>query len=193
MISFEKCKKVLAAIWLVGFLIPFIILSAQTLHGTFWGGKESEAWALFTPMVLPTIGLIVGVLVADAQNPVVEDRKVNSTIFYVTLVLSLLYLGLVNAIFITMPSLAANATDVTAVATDKDAVKTTSELLDSFKRSGLMLGAIQGLVTLTLGVFFVNKNTKSGAQGDATSSGKGKNKKPADTTEEQAGHDKKPA
>ena len=158
--SFERCKKILAAIWLVGFIIPFLILSAQTLQGTFWGGKESEAWALFTPMVLPTIGLIVGVLVADALNPSSHEKKISGTIFWVTVVLSLLYLGLVNAIFIAMPSLAANAADVTAVSdAGKDAAKT-SVLLDSFKRSGLMLGAIQGLVTATLGVFFVNKNEK---------------------------------
>jgi hypothetical protein len=158
--SFERCKKILAAIWLVGFIIPFLILSAQTLQGTFWGGKESEAWALFTPMVLPTIGLIVGVLVADALNPASPEKKISGTIFWVTVVLSLLYLGLVNAIFIAMPSLAANAADVTAVSdAGKDAAKT-SVLLDSFKRSGLMLGAIQGLVTATLGVFFVNKNEK---------------------------------
>jgi len=63
----------------------------------------------------------------------------------------------VNAIFIAMPSLAANAGDVTAVSdAGKDAAKT-SVLLDSFKRSGLMLGAIQGLVTATLSVFFVSK------------------------------------
>jgi len=167
--SFEKCKKVLAAIWLVGFIVPFLILSAQTLQGTFWSGKESEAWALFTPMVLPTIGLIIGVLVADATNPSSEDRKITSTIFWVTLVLSVLYLGLVNAIFIAMPSLAANAGDVTAVADPgKDAAKT-SVLLDSFKRSGLMLGAIQGLVTATLGVFFVSKNASRPAAPDKAS------------------------
>jgi uncharacterized protein YacL len=171
MISLERCKKLLAAIWLIGFIIPFAILSAQTLHGTFWGGKESEAWALFTPMVLPTIGLIVGVLVADALNPPVEDKKVTSTIFIITVVLSLLYLGLVNAIFIAMPNLAANAADVTAVADPtKDAAKT-SALLDSFKRSGLMLGAIQGLVTATLAVFFVSKSPtppKTGTTGDTS-------------------------
>ena len=159
MISFEKAKKILAAIWLVGFIVPFVILSAQTLMGTFWAGRDSEAWALFTPMILPTIGLIVGVLVADALNPPVEDKKVNSTIFWVTVVLSVLYLGLVNAIFIAMPNLAASGADITVEA-NKDAAKT-SVLLDAFKRSGLMLGAIQGLVTATLGVFFVNKNTNA--------------------------------
>jgi len=168
MMSFEKCKKVLAAIWLVGFIIPFLILSAQTLQGTFWGGKESEAWALFTPMVLPTIGLIVGVLVADALNPPSEDKKIPGTIFWVTLVLSLLYLGLVNAIFIAMPSLAANAGDVTAVPDAGKDVARTSVLLDSFKRSGLMLGAIQGLVTATLAVFFVNKSTKAPTNPNST-------------------------
>jgi hypothetical protein len=172
--SFEKCKKILATIWLVGFIFPFLILSAQTLQGTFWGGKESEAWALFTPMVLPTIGLIIGVLVADATNPPSEDKKITTTIFWVTLVLSLLYLGLVNAIFIAMPSLAANAADVTAVPdAGKDAAKT-SALLDSFKRSGLMLGAIQGLVTATLGVFFVSKSASRPAN-------------PADTAKQQTG------
>src|SRR5215213_6299640 len=153
MISLEKAKKILAAIWLVGFIIPFLILSAQTLLGTFWSGRDSEAWALFTPMILPTIGLIVGVLAADALNPPVEDKKVTSTIFWVAVVLSVLYLGLVIAIFIAMPSLAAMNADAAAEA------QKSSALLDSFKRSGLMLGAIQGLVTATLAVFFVNKNT----------------------------------
>jgi hypothetical protein len=140
MMSYEKCKKVLTAIWLIGFLIPFGILSLQTIKGSFWGGKESEAWALFTPMILPTIGLIVGVLIADANNPVVEDREVKRTIFYVTVALSVLYLGLVIAIFGALPTMAANATDVTAAVTDatgKDAAKATSGLLDAFKRSGI--------------------------------------------------------
>ena len=176
MISFEKCKKVLAAIWLIGFLIPFGILSLQTIQGSFWGGKESEAWALFTPMILPTVGLIIGVLVADAMNPTVEDKKVNGAIFWVTLALSLLYLGLVISIFLALPGMAANAADVTqaADAANKDTAKAaTSGLLDAFKRSGLMLGAIQGLVTTTLGVFFINKNPKTAAPGGGGEAAKG--------------------
>lgn len=198
MMSYERCKKILAAIWFVGFIIPFAILSLQTLQGTFWGGKESEAWALFTPMVLPTIGLIVGVLVADALNPVVEDKKVNATIFIVTVVLSSLYLLLVVAIFVMMPNLAANASNVIAVGTDatKDAAKqaaNTSALLDSFKRSGLMLGAIQGLVTSTLAVFFVNKNTKPATPGPGgdTAKGQATGSKAADATKVEAAPDKK--
>jgi hypothetical protein len=191
MISYEKCKKVLTAIWMTGFLIPFGILSLQTIKGSFWGGKESEAWALFTPMILPTIGLIIGVLIADANNPVVEDREVKRTIFYVTVALSVLYLGLVIAIFGALPTMAANATDVTATVTDatgKDAAKATSGLLDAFKRSGLMLGAIQGLVTTTLGVFFINKTPKTaapGGGGDAAKGVAGANK-PADTAKDKA-------
>jgi hypothetical protein len=141
--------------------------------------------------------LIIGVLVADALNPVVEDKKVNSTIFYVTLALSLLYLGLVITIFVLLPTMAANAADFTAAGTDatgKDAAKSSSALLDAFKRSGLMLGAIQGLVTTTLGVFFMNKNPKPAAPGGAGDAAKGQagGGKPADAAKGQDKPDNKP-
>lgn len=133
---------ILAIVWLIGFILPFAILALQTLFG-YYEGKESEAWSWFTPIILPTIGLVVGTLVADAMNPHPEEqlKRVNLTIFIVTLILSLVYLSVTISVI-----LIGQYQHV--------------EPSQMFKRSGPVLGAIQSLVTATMGFFFVNKNTK---------------------------------
>lgn len=164
MISISKCKKILTLVWMIGFLIPFLLLGYQTLFGSYYQGKEAEAWGWFSPIILPTIGLIVGVLVADAMNPNPEDKFVSRSFFWVTLILSLMYLVLVNSVFFL-------------------GARLDTPPLELFKKSNLVLGPLQGLVTATIGVFFINKNAKPAPKPDAPEdknkpSGKDPDKKP---------------
>jgi hypothetical protein len=140
-ITLKRSRVLLAIIWAFGFIVPLLILATQTYFGTVYHGKEGEAWNWFTPNIVPTIGLIVATFAATAFETGEGDKAVSTPFFLVTLTLSLLYVGVFILIFLLQPL-------------------TNSPPLETFKRSSLFLGIIQGLVTTTLGVFFI-KNAKT--------------------------------
>jgi|SRR5882724_1092359 len=139
-ITLKRSRVLLAIVWVIGFIVPLLILAAQTYFGTVYHGKEAEAWSWFTPNIVPTIGLIVATFAATAFETGGGHKKVSMTFFLVTMILSLLYVGIFTLIFLLEPL-------------------TNSPPLETFKRSSLFLGIIQGLVTTALGVFFI-KNAK---------------------------------
>jgi hypothetical protein len=123
-----------------------VILAARTYFGTYYGGRETEAWGWFTPNIVPTIGLILATLATTASGKDAGDKQVSIFFFLITLLLSLLYVVVFDLIFFLEPLVDAPP-------------------LEIFKRSSLFLGIIQGLVTTTLGVFFI-RNAKSGNDDD---------------------------
>jgi hypothetical protein len=135
-ITLRRGRNMLAVVWIAGFIPPFLILAARTLFGTYYGGKESEAWAWFSPNIVPTLGLIISTLAAEALGTELPDKQVPSGFFLLTLILSLGYVVSLNLIFLIEPL-------------------TNSAPLDILKRSSLFLGIIQGFVTTVLGVFFL--------------------------------------
>ncbi|MGB7922126.1 MAG: hypothetical protein WCF57_02655 [Pyrinomonadaceae bacterium] len=143
MISIGKAKIILTALWVVGSLFPLVILFLQTIYGTYYNGKESEAWGWFTSVIAPTLSLIISVLVVDALNQKPQNRPVGTLIFLLALLFSVLYLAFVNLVFLLGPRI-------------------DSAPLDLFKRASLGLGLAQGLMTATLGVFFTKESPKKG-------------------------------
>ena len=133
--TLKSSRNLLTLIWLLGFLPAFLILSAQTYFGTYYGDNDKEAWSWFTPNIVPTLGLIIGTLASGAVGEH-EDRAVDPFFFRLTLALSILYLTIFNLIFILEPL-------------------SDSPPLETFRRSSLFLGVAQGLVTIALGAFFV--------------------------------------
>jgi len=127
-------------VWGVAFIIPLCILAVQTFLGTVYHGKEAEAWNWFTPNIVPTIGLIVATFAAPSP-PAGSKQSVSMPFFLITLILSLLYAGALILIIALAPL-------------------ADSPPLETYKRSSLTLGVLQGLVTGALGYFFI-KNTKS--------------------------------
>jgi hypothetical protein len=139
--TLRRGRIVLAVVWGIGFIIPMLILAIQTYVGTVYHGKESEAWNWFAPNIVPTIGLIVATFTATAFETAKADKAVAMPFFILTLLLSMLYVIAFISIFLLEPL-------------------TNSPPLETLKRSSLFLGIIQGLVTTTLGVFFM-KSPKS--------------------------------
>lgn len=139
-ITLKGSRIVLAAVWGVGFVVPLAILAAQTFLGTVYHGKESEAWNWFTPNIVPTIGLIVATYASTSSSAKSEKKSVSMPLFVIALVLSVLYVSALILIFAMTPL-------------------TNSPPLETYKRSSLFLGVIQGVVTGALGAFFI-KNTK---------------------------------
>ncbi len=143
------CRNILAAVWFAGLLLPAVILAARTYVGTYYDGKEQEAWAWFTSNSLPTFALIIAWLVgtvsaikADAPAKRVDDKPLPLFFFVVTATFSVIYLIIFNLIFFLEPMF-------------------NSPPLDVFKRSGLFLSFFQGILTATMARFFINVNVKS--------------------------------
>jgi len=139
-ITLSQSRVLLTAVWAIGFIVPLLILAAQTIFGTVYHGREAEAWNWFTPNIVPTIGLIVATLASTAFETGEGEKPVSLVFFVVTLSISVVYVGLFILIFLLAPLV-------------------DSPPLETFKRSSLFLGVIQGVVTTCLGVFFI-KNAK---------------------------------
>lgn len=140
--TMTKGKYIIGGLWGIGFLVLFILMTIQTINGVYID-RTQEAWEWFTPNILPTIGLIVGVLIADWTKPAqtAEESEnpvlINPLMVGITFILSLAHLAILLIVIL----IAANKTPL-------------DEIFNSLKSANLPLGAIQGLVTLTLGIFF---------------------------------------
>jgi len=129
----------LAVVWGIGFIVPVAILGAQTFLGTVYHGQDSEAWNWFTPNIVPTIGLIIATFASSSPGRS-EEQPVSAPLFVIALVLSVSYAVALIAIVALAPL-------------------ADSPPLETYKRSSLLLGVIQGVVTGALGGFFI-KNAK---------------------------------
>jgi hypothetical protein len=134
-ITLRRGRNMLAVVWIAGFVPPFLILATRTILGTYYGGKEVEAWAWFSPNIVPTLGLIISTLAAEAFSTD-ADKPVPTGFFLLTVLSSLFYVLIFNAIFLIEPLIH-------------------SAPLEIFKRASLFLGILQGWVTALLAVFFV--------------------------------------
>src|SRR5688572_20573438 len=87
-ISLRTAQWRLAALWSAAFGIAVVFLLVRTLAGAF-GAKADEAWAWFSPLMTPTLGLIFGVLAKRTRASVEKGW------FWVAFGFSALYLVLV--------------------------------------------------------------------------------------------------
>jgi hypothetical protein len=147
-----SCKKRLGLLWFgtSGFLM--VVMVIQTLGVDVFEGHPDQAWGWFLQTVMPTLGLIAAVFVADATTSQVQDasKEVDAFFFWLTLGVSTLYLLLV-AVVLLYPS--GNPTR-----------------LELMKQSSLYLGPCQGLASTLLGIFFFKAQTKAGQTSHSVSS-----------------------
>lgn len=136
-ISMTKCKKKLAILWFTGAAIPFLIIFFQTIIGHY-EEHSKDAWNWFLPTIFPTLSLIIGVLVIDLSGKSLETNTVNKFLFILSFSLSLFYLLLVTSTILLSPIASPNP-------------------LKLMGESHFWLGPFQGLVSASLGAFFVKK------------------------------------
>jgi hypothetical protein len=141
-IPMQQCKRRLATLWFICAGGLFLIVLFQTFFGHY-GKSVNDAWGWLLPTVLPTLSLIVGVLVSDALGKGIRVETVDKFLFKLTFGLSATYLF---AVFLT-------------IAIQPVARTSPPELM---KQSNLWLGPFQGLVSASLGAFFVRKGKESG-------------------------------
>lgn len=132
-------KKKLTIIWFSGSGILFALLLLQTIFGKY-GTEVKDAWGLMLPTFLPTLSLIIGVLVFDTtrSDNSEETATVDRFFFHLSCFLSTAYL-------------------ITVILTVLLSPFAQLSLLELMKLSNLWLAPFQGLVTASLGAFFVSK------------------------------------
>ncbi|MBD3403815.1 hypothetical protein GF420_13050 [candidate division GN15 bacterium] len=133
------CKRRLAALWfIVGGAIVLLVF-ILTLLGVY--KQTSKAmWEWVLPTIMPTMSLMLGVLLMDMRSPATTAERVDSFVFWLSFVLSAVYL------------LAVLATAVKQSFWEFPSLKIE---LTSLRQSNLFLGPAQGLVAAAMGAFFV--------------------------------------
>lgn len=131
-----SCQTRLAAIWLGGGGVLFVVVLVQSLAGKY-GEQTGVAWSWLLPALIPTISLIVGAVAYDAVKSKTETT-VDRMAFRVAGGLSVFYLLLLTTTLLAEPL-------------------TRSSPLELLEMSKLWLGPVQGLVGLSLGAFFVSR------------------------------------
>jgi hypothetical protein len=132
-VDLEQARKVIAQIWFIGGGISFALVIFQSIFGRFQGIVQ-EIWAWFTPTIVPTLGLIIGVLASTASE---DDtgRTVKHFFYHASLWLSVSYLAVLLLTMLLEP-----------LAGSHD--------LAYYHLSNYWLAPIQGLVVAALGALF---------------------------------------
>jgi hypothetical protein len=112
-----------------------MILFIQTIMGRY-SDNVSEVWAWFLPTIMPTLSLIIGVLVLEAVGSAAKFHYVDRLFFRLSFILSFTYLLLIAYTILLKPFSPLPAVEL-------------------MKHSNLWLGPFQGLVSGSLGVFFL--------------------------------------
>ena len=140
LVALSQSKWRLATLWFVGFIILFIIMLGQTIGGLYINeGEIKTAWNWFLPNIAPTLTLIIGVLVGEAQEKDKPKRMVDRKFYRLSVVVSSFYLLVIMSHIVIPPFFAP------------------SRMMDLIGMSGIWLGVVQGFVAAVLGVFFVRQ------------------------------------
>jgi len=137
LIPMLKCKKKLAILWFIGAGLSFFLLLLQTLGGRY-GDDIEKAWRWLLPTIIPTLSLIIGVLAIEFQGSKKDGKMADRFFFRLSYILSTVYLCIVALTILWQPF-------------------SNIKPLALLEQSNLWLGPFQGLVSATIGAFFVKK------------------------------------
>lgn len=134
-ISWSKSKKSLATLWFIGAGFVFVVLLLQTILGRY-GENAKDAWSWLLPTIVPTLSLIVSVFILDTFEKGAKIKMVDGFMFRLCFSLSAVYLIVVALTVLLQPF-------------------SKFSPLELMKTSNLWLGPFQGLVSASLGAFFI--------------------------------------
>jgi hypothetical protein len=130
------CQRNLLLLWIAGSLPVVIVMFIQTLND-YYGDANQEAWGWLLSALMPTLSLVVGSYVAVQRGSQSDTKTVDSLVFWLATLFSILFLCVVNGAVFYLP------------------FGKTSPIA-TMHRTNLLLGALQGVVGTCLGVFFVS-------------------------------------
>lgn len=133
-----QCQKRLVVLWGSFFILAVLVLLVQTLPGGRYEKVSGDILDWFLPIVIPTVSLMVGTFIAQARE---EESAATVSRFSYQLALAssivffLLILGLLLAL------------------------ATTDDVMAELKKYSKLVAAIQTVVGIALGAFFVSKKS----------------------------------
>jgi len=133
--EFTKAKKNIAVLWFIASGIIFLLMIAQSFSGKF-ENKIDEAWGWIFPSIIPTLSLILGVFFVDMKNSLTVKKNIDNFYFKLTIYLSAFYLLSILSILLLQPLI-------------------NKPIIPLMKQSNIFLGPFQGLVTASIGLFFI--------------------------------------
>lgn len=135
-INFYEGQRKIAYMWFGFSAILFLLIFLQYILGKF-ENKNQEAWGWFFGLILPNLTLMLTVFVTDTNN---KDDTSEIRMFYYRLTagLSIFYFMSISLIILLQPMI------------QKPIIQLMSE-------SNLFLVPIQGVVSGSIGLFFVKK------------------------------------
>lgn len=149
-IQLDDARAQLARIWFVGAGIAFAVLVVQSILGPKYKGHLQEVWSWFVPTVAPSLGLMLGVLGADALRESREKRYVKEAFYRLARNVSLAYLVTLAGTILLEPFSATPA-------------------LELYTLSNYWLGPVQALAIGAIGTLFAAQDSSrgGGATGEA--------------------------
>lgn len=140
-VELDRARRFIAIVWFAGGGLCFALMILQSIIGRFEGVAQ-EMWAWFTPTIVPTLSLIIGVLASTASE---DDtgRTVRKFFYHASVGISLGYLTILLLTMLLEP-LAGNHN------------------MAYFKFSNFWLSPIQGLVVAALGALFNSRKKTDG-------------------------------
>src|SRR5262245_53791210 len=93
-LKLSEARDRLTRIWMIGTAVPLVTLVAQSILGKY-GENVRDVWSWFIPLVVPTIGLMIGVLGGAAFGGR-ENRRVRRSFYEIAFWLSVAYLVLLS-------------------------------------------------------------------------------------------------
>lgn len=139
----RAAQRNLTIIWAGFTLFLSVIFFVQTIISDKYPGQNDEVWDWFMPLVFPTLTLMIGVLVAVAQSPDAGQPGVDKFYYRLTLGAFLVYFLTLLAVILSAPL---------------DFINNQTPALDHLKKATKLLSALQAVVTLVLGIFFIKEN-----------------------------------
>jgi hypothetical protein len=137
------CQRNLLILWIAGSVPPVIVMFIQSLND-YYGDANPDAWGWLLSAVMPTLSLTVGSYFA-AQKGSGGMKTVDSLAFWLAALFSVLYLCVVNGTLFYLPF-------------------SRTPPLATMNRTHLLLGALQGVVGTSLGVFFVSSHANGASR-----------------------------
>ena len=140
-IDLDRARRFIAIVWFAGGGLCFGLMILQSIGGRF-SGTAQEMWAWFTPTIIPTLSLIIGVLASTASE---DDtgRTVKKFFYHASIGISLAYLIVLLLTMLLEPIAGTHN-------------------MDYFKFSNFWLSPMQGLAVAALGALF-NSRKKTDA------------------------------
>jgi hypothetical protein len=95
-------KRWLAVVWLLLGGLAIAILIGQSFSGRY-GARVGEAWNWFVPALVPTASLVFAAYGAGSASQAARDARTDVLLFLMSILLSVIYLGLILLTFFAQP------------------------------------------------------------------------------------------